>query len=173
MLLKPSYESPMDSTRDILQRGITPINSNGGFWEDYLLNSVNAWEKLAGQTGITFSSGAQQEKLIRENVKREGSHASLENTEAIAYLTLTDPAYKVTATFDDESWIRIFSRPCHHLCSTSARSKSGRIIMVGFSGKAHTGRIRLELTFFNVLRYLHKRVPFNEMWTFQRVFSLD
>ena len=91
----------MDSTRDILQQGITPINSNGGFWEDYLLNSVNAWEKLAGQTGITFSSGAQQEKLIRENVKRDGSHASLENTEAIAYLTLTDPAYKVTASFED------------------------------------------------------------------------
>ena len=50
---------------------------------------------VAGETGITFSSGAQQETLIRENVKRDGTHASLENTEAIAYLTLTDPAYRV------------------------------------------------------------------------------
>ena len=54
MLLKPSYEAPNDSTQDIVERGITPINSNGGFWEDYLLNSVNAWEKLGKPSEIIF-----------------------------------------------------------------------------------------------------------------------
>ena len=54
MLLKPSYEAPNDSTQDIVERGITPINSNGGFWEDYLLNSVNAWEKLGKHSEMNF-----------------------------------------------------------------------------------------------------------------------
>ena len=93
-LLKPSYETPVDSTEELLKRGITPINSNGGFWEEYLLSSINPWERLAGEKGITFESGSQQQRLIREKVKMEGSHASLENTEAIAYLSLVDPQYK-------------------------------------------------------------------------------
>ena len=59
------------------------------------------WERLAGETGIIFTSGAQQEKLIRENVKNDGTHASLENTEAIAYLTRTDPLYKVKIFIDN------------------------------------------------------------------------
>ena len=111
MLLKPSFEAPNDSTEQILKRGITPINSNGkslrkdyngyvtklqgGFWEDYLRSSINVWEKLAGETGITFRSGQEQEELIRRNVRGDGTHASLENTEAIAHLSLTDPLYKV------------------------------------------------------------------------------
>ena len=95
MLLKPSYETPVDSTEELLKRGIIPINSNGGFWEEYLLSSINPWERLAGEKGITFQSGAEQQKLIREKVKMEGSHASLENTEAVAYLSLVDPQYKV------------------------------------------------------------------------------
>ena len=111
MLLKPSFEAPNDSTEQILKRGITPINSNGiqmrklnnqlvtklqgGFWEDYLRSSINEWEKLAGETGITFRSGQEQEELIRKNVRGDGTHASLENTEAIAHLSLTDPLYKV------------------------------------------------------------------------------
>ena len=95
MLLKPSYETPVDSTEELLKRGIIPINSNGGFWEEYLLSSINPWERLAGEKGITFESGSQQQRLIREKVKMEGTHASLENTEAIAYLSLVDPEYKV------------------------------------------------------------------------------
>ena len=95
MLLKPSYETPVDSTEELLKRGIIPINSNGGFWEEYLLSSINPWERLAGEKGITFESGSHQQRLIREKVKMEGSHASLENTEAIAYLSLVDPEYKV------------------------------------------------------------------------------
>ena len=67
----------------------------GGFWEDYLRSSINEWEKLAGETGITFRSGQEQEELIRKNVRGDGTHASLENTEAIAHLSLTDPLYKV------------------------------------------------------------------------------
>ena len=95
MLLKPSYETPVDSTEELLKRGIIPINSNGGFWEEYLLSSINPWERLAGEKGITFQSGAEQQELIREKVKMAGSHASLENTEAVAYLSLVDPQYKV------------------------------------------------------------------------------
>ena len=34
-------------------------------------------------------------KYISFYLQRDGTHASLENTEAIAYLTLTDPLYKV------------------------------------------------------------------------------
>lgn len=98
MLLKPEYELPVDSTEELLKRGIVPINSNGGFWEEYLLSSINPWERLAGEKGITFQSGSEQQWLIREKVRREGSHASLENTEAIAYLYLVDPLYKVRGT---------------------------------------------------------------------------
>ena len=95
MLMKPIFEKPIDSTESLIQKGKVPINSNdGGFWQEYLVNSINKWERVAGKTGIAFSSGAEQNMLIQNSVKKEGTHVSLENTEAIAYLTLTDPFYK-------------------------------------------------------------------------------
>ena len=95
MLMKPIFEKPIDTTENLLQKGTIPINSNaGGFWQEYLVNSVNPWESKAGKTGIAFDSGPEQNKLIQQSVKEEGTHVSLENNEAIAYLTLTDPWYK-------------------------------------------------------------------------------
>ena len=58
------------------------------------VNYVNPWESKACKTGIAFESGPEQNMLIQHSVKKEGTHVSLENNEAIAYLTLTDPWYK-------------------------------------------------------------------------------
>ena len=95
MLMKPIFEKPIDTTETLLQKGKIPINSNaGGFWQEYLVNSVNEWESIAGKTGIAFESGPERKFLIQHSVKKDGTHVSLENNEAIAYLTLTDPRYK-------------------------------------------------------------------------------
>ena len=115
MLLKPEYELPVDSTEELIKRGIVPINSNGGFWEEYLLSSANPWERLAGERGIKFESGSEQQQLIREKVKGEGTHASLENTEAIAYLSLVDPLYKARQALTNKILLT--------LCSESPTSR--------------------------------------------------
>ena len=95
MLMKPVFEKPIDTTENLRQKGKIPINSNeGGFWQEYLVNSVNPWESKAGKKGIAFESGPEQNMLIQHSVKKDGTHVSLENNEAIAYLTLTDPWYK-------------------------------------------------------------------------------
>ena len=60
-----------------------------------MLGSVNKWERLAGEVGVTFSSGAEQAELLRASVRGAGTHAALENTEAIAHLSLTAPEYRV------------------------------------------------------------------------------
>ena len=56
---------------------------------------MNEWERLAGEVGVTFSSGAEQAELLRASVRGAGTHAALENTEAIAHLSLTAPEYRV------------------------------------------------------------------------------
>ena len=56
---------------------------------------MNEWERLAGEGGVTFSSGAEQAELLRASVRGAGTHAALENTEAIAHLSLTAPEYRV------------------------------------------------------------------------------
>ena len=62
-------EKPVDSTESLVRRGKVPINSNtGGFWQEFLVQSVNPWEQQAGSLGITFGSGAEQQRLIREEV---------------------------------------------------------------------------------------------------------
>ena len=62
-------EKPVDSTESLVRRGKVPINSNtGGFWQEFLVQSVNLWEQQAGSLGITFGSGAEQQRLIREEV---------------------------------------------------------------------------------------------------------
>ena len=95
MLMKPIFEKPIDSTETLIEKGKVPINSNdGGFWQEYLVNSVNSWERIAGTTGVAFKSGQEQNMLIQHSVKKDGTHVSLENNEAIAYLTLTDPWYR-------------------------------------------------------------------------------
>ena len=80
----------------------------GGFWADYLLGSVNEWERLAGEVGVTFSSGAEQAELLRASVRGAGTHAALENTEAIAHLSLTAPEYRVGGCRLGQG----YTRPC-------------------------------------------------------------
>ena len=140
-------------------RETKPIRDNvthlqGGFWEDYLRSSINVWEKLAGETGITFRSGQEQEELIRRNVRMDGTHASLENTEAIAHLSLTDPLYKVRIFYGEEKtfWRWIFFRHFNLPCSTSARSKSGLTTTAGSSERDQFGKMKSEPIFWNVLR---------------------
>ena len=42
MLMKPIFEKPIDTTESLILKGKVPINSNdGGFWQEYLVNSIN------------------------------------------------------------------------------------------------------------------------------------
>ena len=87
MLLKPVYEHPIDSTKDIFKVGKTPINGgNGGFWVEYLKASSNPWERLAAEKGFTWESTdkAEKRRLIREEVYLHGTHSVIRNPEAVA-----------------------------------------------------------------------------------------
>ena len=44
-------ESPIDTTKELILSGTTPIVP-AGLWPDYLLNSVNEWQLKAGTTAF-------------------------------------------------------------------------------------------------------------------------
>ena len=55
MLLKPVYESPIDSTEDMIVQGKIPIIGTQGsssIWPKYFSESNNIWERKAGELSV-------------------------------------------------------------------------------------------------------------------------
>ena len=102
---------------------------------------MNEWERRAGEVGVTFSSGAEQAELLRASVRGAGTHAALENTEAIAHLSLTAPEYRVGGcSLGQVTRYWCISRRCPRQCSTLAKSRSGLTITAGSSPKVQSGK---------------------------------
>ena len=86
MLMKPVFQKPIDSTKDIFTVGKIPINDvAGGFWSEYMKTSTNEWEKLAGHTGYASKSSQERNRDMIEKVYEAGSHVYLNNPESIAF----------------------------------------------------------------------------------------
>ena len=95
MLMKPVFQKPIDSTKDIFSGEKTTFNNYaGGFWPEYLETSTNKWERLAAETGYAFKTIKEKEEAIIKNIYEEGSHVSLENPEYIAYQSQTVAWFK-------------------------------------------------------------------------------
>ena len=97
MLLKPVYENPIDSTKDIFKAGKIPMNGrDGGYWAEFLKVSANPWERLAFEKGITWVNRDTDhlERLMREEVYSYGTHVVLRNPEAIAHTLNIDDFFK-------------------------------------------------------------------------------
>ena len=85
MLMKPVFQKPIDSTKDIFTQGKIPVNNDeGSFWPEYMKTSTNEWERLAGETGYAFKRD-ETDKALVEKVYKAGSHAYLNNPESIAF----------------------------------------------------------------------------------------
>ena len=86
MLMKPVFQKPIDSTKDIFTGDKITLNSDAGsFWPEYLKTSTNEWERLAGETGSAFQTPEEREEAMIQKIYQAGSHVSLENPEYIAY----------------------------------------------------------------------------------------
>ena len=86
MLMKPVFQKPIDTTKDIFTWDKITINSDAGsFWPEYLKTSTNEWERLAGETGYAFLTAHEREEDIIQKIYKDGSHVSLENPEYIAH----------------------------------------------------------------------------------------
>ena len=86
MLMKPVFQKPIDTTKDIFTADKTPINNDAGsFWPEYLKTSSNEWERLAGETGYAFNTAEERADDIIEKIYKAGSHVSLENPEYVAF----------------------------------------------------------------------------------------
>ena len=110
MLMIPVYEAPVHTTRDIFKEQKVPyVNLEGSFWREYLLESPNWWERLAGEEvrtthnsnglssgerGITFKAESDRDAAIVEMVTGPGDSVIFENQEIVAYLALSHPELK-------------------------------------------------------------------------------
>ena len=84
--MKPVFQKPIDTTKDIFTWDKITINSDAGsFWPEYLKTSTNEWERLAGETGYAFLTAHEREEDIIQKIYKDGSHVSLENPEYIAH----------------------------------------------------------------------------------------
>ena len=95
MLMKPVFQKPMDTTRDIIKAGKIPINGDGGgFWPEYMRQSSNEWERLAGETGVAYYTAKEREELTVEKVYKDGSHVSLEHPQSVAFMLQNNEYFK-------------------------------------------------------------------------------
>ena len=95
MLMKPVFEKPIDSTRDIFRAGNIPtIGDSGGFWPKYMRQSSNEWERLAGKTGDVYDSGEERMNIIVEKIYKDNSHVSLEHPQTVAFMLQNDEYFK-------------------------------------------------------------------------------
>lgn len=93
MILKPQMEAPIDTTKDLILSGTTPIVI-AGFWQDYLLTSVNLWERKAGASDFIQQNSGDTEHHLKSKVQKDGTHAAISQPEEIAYAVKHDPWYK-------------------------------------------------------------------------------
>ena len=86
MLMKPVFQNPIDSTKDIITQGKTPIIGNAGsFWPQYMKTSINKWERLAGKTGYATKNLEERNEVVVEKVYKAGSHVFLSSPEIMTY----------------------------------------------------------------------------------------
>ena len=102
MLMKPVFEKPIDSTKDLIIVGKIPTTMSTGFWIDYLKTSSNEWERLAGETGDSFKTKEEENSLMIEKVYEAESH-----------VFLNSPVY--TLNFLDLEYFKDKERPVFHI----------------------------------------------------------
>ena len=102
MLMKPVFEKPIDSTKDLIIVGKIPTTMSTGFWIDYLKTSSNDWERLAGETGDSFKTKEEENRVMIEKVYEAESH-----------VFLSSPVY--TLNFLDLEYFKDKERPVFHI----------------------------------------------------------
>ena len=95
MLMKPVFQKPIDTTRDIFITDKIPIvAAAGGFWPEYMRTSSNEWERLAGETGYGYKNSQERNKDLIEKIYIAGSHVLLTEPEFMAFKIQTSEYFK-------------------------------------------------------------------------------
>ena len=96
MLLKPVYEQPIETTKDIFDVGRIPIIKEGSFFTQYFKTSENPWQRLAYEKrySISLKDKKEEERVTKEEVHNHGTHVILKHPEKMAYSLNHDEFYK-------------------------------------------------------------------------------
>ena len=84
MILKPSMETPVDTSQELLAKGKTPIVV-AGLWQEYLLHSVNEWQRKAETVALILPNPTYIQQNLYSLVQEAETHSVLAMPEEIAH----------------------------------------------------------------------------------------
>ena len=84
MILKPLMESPIDTSEEIILKGMTPIVV-AGLWQEYLINSVNKWQRKAETMALIVPNPTFLKQNLETLVQQDGTHSLMAIPDRIAH----------------------------------------------------------------------------------------
>ena len=84
MILKPTMEAPIDTTKDLVLNGITPILVSGR-WTEYMEASVNEWHRKACEIAYKLPNPTLVKENLETLVQQDGTHSVMTHLYEIAY----------------------------------------------------------------------------------------
>ena len=84
MILKPSLENPIDTTKDIVLKGKTPIIVSGLF-TNLMETSSNQWHREAREIAQVIPNPSFIKKNLETVVLQDGTHSVMASPPEIAY----------------------------------------------------------------------------------------
>ena len=88
-MLRPNFEDPLDSARQLVQKNITLIfNPNSQIWRQFLLESSIPEYKILGENVIFANNSKHYINMSRYDVLREGTHARMTSSISPAYMKM-------------------------------------------------------------------------------------
>ena len=107
MMLKPTMGKPIDTTKDLVLSGNTPIIV-AGIWVDILESSTNEWHRKAAQMGLLIPSPTLIKQNLKTLVQAEGTHSLMIIPSELAYI-LKDQENSRAVHFSKESIMPYFT----------------------------------------------------------------
>ena len=83
MILKPVREKPIDTARDLVLGGKTPILV--GPWKDHLAAAVNPWQRKTAKLAMLIPGPTRIKDNLETLVQKEGTHSVLASPNDIAF----------------------------------------------------------------------------------------
>ena len=84
MILKPTLEMPIDTTKDLVLQGKIPTLPLG-LWGEYLATSSNQWHRKAKEIAIGTQNPSDMTKNLELVLKKDGKHCAMASQPDTAY----------------------------------------------------------------------------------------
>ena len=84
MILKPAKDTPIDTTKDLVLNGITPILVSGR-WTEFMATSPNEWHRKARAIAYEIPNPTLIKDNLETLVQQDGTHSVTSSIYEIAY----------------------------------------------------------------------------------------